>query len=52
MFRRDVPDEVDRFVQTGLSANPDARPSSGAMADALGALVQRHGKGVRAPTSR
>ncbi|MCB9614928.1 MAG: serine/threonine protein kinase [Sandaracinus sp.] len=47
-IRRDVPDEVDRFVQTSLSPDPDARPSSGAMADALAALVQRHGKGVSA----
>lgn len=47
-IRDDVPDEVDRFVRACLAADPEARPHAEGMADALGALVRRHGDGVSA----
>jgi serine/threonine-protein kinase len=47
-IRDDVPEEVDRFVRACLAADPEARPHAEGMADALGALVRRHGDGVSA----
>lgn len=47
-MRGDVPEELERFLAGCLAPSPDARPDAQDMADALQALVRRHGLGVSA----